>query len=154
MMPPDEDYYDDYYDSKFDLIAIDEFKAQKTQQQLNRWLDGQEMSVKKKGLQGYKRDNLPFIIISNYAPEDVYPKLFAFGQLGPFMSRLEVVKVEKIDIDSIQLLPPPPEEEPQEEGHIQDQEDRQILAAEQLVQIGVDTNGSPLFEPMEESEDE
>jgi len=108
------------------------------------------MSVKKKGLQGYKRDNLPFIIISNYAPEDVYPKLFAFGQLGPFLSRLEVVKVEKIDIENIQLLPPPPEEEPLEEGHFQDREDRELLEKE----IGVDTNGSPLFEAMEESSEE
>lgn len=133
MMPPDEDYYDDYEDNKYQLIAIDEFKAQKTQQQLNRWLDGQEMSVKKKGFQGYKRDNLPFIIISNYAPEDVYPKLFAFGQLGPFLSRLEVVKVEKIDLDNITLNPPPVEEQQTE------------IEGEEQEPVGIDTNGSPIY---------
>jgi len=143
MMPPDEDYYDDYYDGKFDMIALDEFKAQKTQQQLNRWLDGQEMSVKKKGLQGYKRDNLPFIIISNYPPEDVYSKLFAFGQLGPFLSRLEVIKAEKIDLDNIKINEPPPE--PQQQQQEQQSEEEPI---------GIDNNGSPIFEPMEESEEE
>lgn len=92
--PSDEDFYDDYDDDTYDLILFDEFKAQKTIQVLNRWLDGQTLSVRKKGSQGLKRKNLPFVILSNYAPHDAYPKAALDGRIDSFIDRLKVVEVK------------------------------------------------------------
>lgn len=123
----DEDFYDFYDDDQYDLIVLDEFKGQKTIQHMNRWLDGQKMTIRKKGSQGLKTKNLPIIIISNYSPQEVYHKVAEHGRLDSFLDRLEIVEIkEMIDFQSIEFLPPV---------------------------VGMDTNGSPLFaeEPEEET---
>lgn len=136
-MPQDEDYYDDYEDELYHLIALDEFNHQKTMQQLNRWLDGQVQSIKKKGKQYLKKQNLPFIIVSNYSPEQVFPKLAQANLLAPFITRLKIIEVKQIDIENIAW-------EEEEETEYEGEEKH----------IGWDTNGSPLFEPMDESEED
>jgi len=124
--PMDEDFYDFYDDELYDLIVLDEFRGQKTIQHLNRWLDGQKMTYRKKGSQGLKTKNLPIIIISNYSPQEVYHKVAEHGRLDSFLDRLEIIEVrEMLELESIEFLPPV---------------------------VGMDTNGSPLFaeEPEEE----
>ena len=46
---PDEDFYDDYADSNFDLIVFEEFKHQKTVQWMNKFIDGQVCPLRQKG---------------------------------------------------------------------------------------------------------
>jgi len=102
---PNEDFYDHYNDDDYDLIVMDEFGPThdlKPMQTYNRWLDGQVMSLRKKGSQGMKTKILPFIICSNYPPERVYHKVYGRGELEPFLSRLLVVHVEEmIPLDQI-----------------------------------------------------
>lgn len=108
-------------------------------QQLNRWLDGQVQSIKKKGKQYLKKQNLPFIIVSNYSPQQVFPKLAQANLLAPFITRLKIIEVKQIDIENIEWV-----EEEEEETEYEGEEKH----------IGWDTNGSPLFEAMDDSEDE
>jgi len=101
-MPVSEDFYDQYDDRSYDLIVLDEFRAQKTVQQLNLWLQGSTMSVRKKGRQGEKRRNLPMIILSNYSLEGAYRKIseeeeksgVVSDKLDTLRCRLEIVEVE------------------------------------------------------------
>ncbi len=69
---PHEDFYDLYEDGKYDLVILDEFKATKTVQFLNEFLQGSAMSLRKKGTQAEKNDNLPVIVLSNYSLEECY----------------------------------------------------------------------------------
>lgn len=63
---PTEENFDDFYsDSDFDLIVFDEYRGQRPVSSLNLWLDGSNVVFRKKGCQGAKRDNKPFIILSN-----------------------------------------------------------------------------------------
>jgi len=108
-MPTDENFYDFYDDEDYDLIVVDEFKGQKTIQDLNRWLDGQTLTVRKKGTQCMKFRNLPVIIVSNFPPHVVYRNKFEKGELEPFTSRLLVVEIPTmIPFDRIVSAPPPP----------------------------------------------
>jgi len=101
-MPTDENFYDFYDDEDYDLIVLDEFKGQKTIQDLNRWLDGQTLTVRKKGTQCMKFRNLPVIIVSNFPPHVVYRNKFERGELEPFTSRLLVVEIKgMIPLDRI-----------------------------------------------------
>ena len=123
---PSEPFYDHFNDDDYDLIVMDEFGPThdlKPIQEYNKWLDGQVMSLRKKGSQGLKTKNLPFIFCSNYPPERVYHKVFGRGELEPFLSRLTIIKVEEmIPVDRIIPMeaetPPadvlPPHEHPEE----------------------------------------
>ena len=71
-MPRDEEFYDDFEDGCFDLVVLDEYKANKKIQFLNAWADGQPFPLRQKGRQSVKTDNLPLIIVSNYSIEEVY----------------------------------------------------------------------------------
>lgn len=100
-MPASEDFYDQYDDRFYDLIVLDEFRAQKTVQQLNLWLQGSTMSVRKKGKQGQKKKNLPMVILSNYSLEGAYRKISEEEEksgnsekLDTLRCRLEIVEVE------------------------------------------------------------
>ena len=55
-----------------DLCVLDEFRAQKTVQFLNHFLDGSHMPLRQKGRQTLKTDNLPCIILSNFSLEECY----------------------------------------------------------------------------------
>lgn len=114
-----EDFYD-FYSDDIDLVTIDEFKGQKTIQFLNQFLDGQMMCLRQKNHQYLKTKNVPVIFCSNYPLEECYKKAAASGYLDSLSSRLEIIHIpptEKIDLDNIHF------------------------------NVGVDTNGSPLFEP-------
>lgn len=100
-MPASEDFYDQYDDRFYDLIVLDEFRAQKTVQQLNLWLQGSTMSVRKKGKQGQKKKNLPMVILSNYSLEGAYRKISEEEEksgnsekLDTLRCRLEIIEVE------------------------------------------------------------
>jgi len=94
-IPPDEDFYCDFDNDRYDLAIIDEFKGQKTIQWLNRWLDGQPFPLRRKGKPAYlKTKNIPTIIISNYPLETIYRKRVESNSaaLDPLNSRLDVIK--------------------------------------------------------------
>jgi len=100
-MPGSEDFYDQYHDNLYDLIVLDEFRAQKTIQCLNLWLQGSTMPLRKKGSQGLKKKNLPMIILSNYSLEECYSKTSEkeresgnTDKLDTLRCRLEIVEVE------------------------------------------------------------
>lgn len=92
-IPLTEDFYDGY-DDEYDVAVLDEFKGQKTIQWLNQWLDGQKMTLRKKGSQYLKTKNIPTIILSNYKLEECYKKAAEDGRLDSLMSRLKIVEVE------------------------------------------------------------
>ncbi|AUM61809.1 Rep [uncultured virus] len=99
-MPASEDFYDLYDDNLYDLIVLDEFRAQKTIQQLNLWLQGSTMPLRKKGSQGLKKKNLPMIILSNYSLEECYSKTSEkeretgnTDRLDTLRTRLNIVEV-------------------------------------------------------------
>lgn len=93
LMPTTEEFYDHYSDD-YDLVVLDEFKGQKTIQFLNEFLQGSQMSIRKKGSQGNKIKNLPVIILSNYTLEECYPKANADGRLDSLRARLDIVEVD------------------------------------------------------------
>ncbi len=72
MIPTDEEFYDEYEDDAYDLAVLDEYKAQKRIQWLNRWLDGSQVSLRKKGSQYKKNKPLFTLILSNYVPAECY----------------------------------------------------------------------------------
>lgn len=95
-MPKSETFYDLYEDSLYDLIILDEFRAQKTIQELNSWLDGSKMPLRKKGAQSVKEKNLPIIILSNYSLEGAYRKKAEEDpeKVDTLRCRLEIVELE------------------------------------------------------------
>lgn len=103
---PNEENFDDFYnDEDFDLIVFDEFRGQRSVTWLNSWLDGSTINVRKKGSQGLKRANLPFIILSN----DVLSRWIPLASDLPLVRRrLEgVVLRNPIDLDHIYFAPGP-----------------------------------------------
>lgn len=100
---PMEDFYD-YYDDSHDLVVFDEFKGQKTLTFLNRFIQGDVFSLRKKGSQFTKKKNPAFIFLSNFSPDQVYSKN-PDDSLVAFKSRLEIICVEKpIEIDTINFI--------------------------------------------------
>lgn len=93
VIPRDEDFYDGFENDVFDLAVLDEAKSTKTMQWLNQWLDGQVMTLRQKGKQYVKTQNIPTIILSNYKIEDNYKKLYEKNELGPLITRLMFVEV-------------------------------------------------------------
>ena len=92
-MPYDGKWYDTYDDDSYDLIVLDEFKGQKTIQEMNLWLEGGPMMVNRRGTAPVlKRANLPFIILSNYAPRAAYRNC-SEERLSPLLARLTIVAV-------------------------------------------------------------
>lgn len=71
-IPTTEDFYD-AFDNDYDLCVIDEFRGQKPITWMNQFLDGQKMTLRKKGSQYLKKKNIPVIILSNYDLKNCYP---------------------------------------------------------------------------------
>ncbi len=69
-----EDWYDSFFNGRYDLVVLDEFRGGKSIQFLNMWMQGGVFCIKKKGSQYVKRDNLPMIILSNLSLDDCYAK--------------------------------------------------------------------------------
>jgi len=74
---PNEEFYDDYKDTLYDLIVFDEYAPQncKTIQWLNGFSDGSTFPIRQKGKQTVKRANLPIIIMSNLSMRQCYHKV-------------------------------------------------------------------------------
>jgi len=73
--PLEEQWFDGYVDGAYDLIVLDEYKAQKKITQLNPILSGDRVPLSRRGLPPYiKRDILPVLILSNYTPREAYSK--------------------------------------------------------------------------------
>ncbi len=95
---PSEHFHDKWMDDSYDMIVFDEASACHTITSLNKWLDGQPMSVRKKGSQGMKTKNVPFIIISNGDLDEMYPNAYSVRKQA-LARRLVIIEVtEKIQL--------------------------------------------------------
>lgn len=94
---PNEDFYDHWEDSLYDMAVIEEFKGQKPIQWLNQWLDGGVMNMRKKGSQAIKTKAVPTVILSNFSPmgAEIYPNMQETISIGTFRRRLHVVEVDQ-----------------------------------------------------------
>lgn len=115
--PRDEKWWDGYSDSAFDLIVLDEYRAQKMITELNPILSGDPTPLSRRNAPPLvKRDLLPVLILSNFVPEDCYHKVHA-SQLAPLLDRLTVVQVPEGGFIRIEKVPEElPETQPEEEG--------------------------------------
>ncbi len=97
FVPMNEDWYDLYNDTDYDLIVFDEYKSQKTVQFMNQFVEGSPCQFKIKGSQGLKKKNLPVIILSNYHPCDMYPQVSQFKPevLDTFKRRYDIIYLDK-----------------------------------------------------------
>jgi hypothetical protein len=71
-VPMLENFHDFYDDNRFDLIIFDEYRGQKTITEMNSFVDGSTLTLRKKGGQVIKKKNLPVIVCSNYSIGDCY----------------------------------------------------------------------------------
>lgn len=94
---PYEQYFNSWTDD-FDLVVLDEFKAQHRLTFLNQFMQGGiPMTIPKKGSQATKKKNQPVIILSNYSPESCYNNSQG-ASLDAFLQRLEVVDLQHSDL--------------------------------------------------------
>jgi len=97
-MPKTEDWNDLYNDGEYDLVVLDEYKGHKSIQFLNPWLSNDPQPVSRRGKAPImKRDALPFIILSNYRPEEAYRNASPIS-LEALLSRLEVIEFSEGDL--------------------------------------------------------
>jgi len=69
---PNEDFYDEYKDSLYDVIIFDEFVGDKKITWMNNLCDGSTISLRQKGHQIMKRDKKPVIVLSNRSIRQCY----------------------------------------------------------------------------------
>jgi len=94
VWPVDEDYFDEWEDGTYDLIWLDEYKAQKTIQVINRIADGMPTSLKRKFKPPFtKYQNVPLIICSNGTPSENYHNTVGTLQHNALLERFTVVEV-------------------------------------------------------------
>ena len=104
-MPMMEDFYDFFVNHRFHLCLLDEFKAHKTIQFLNLWLQGSKMNLRQKGCQYLKKQNIPTIILSNFSLDECYPKA-DINKLISLQNRLTIIELSRpIDINNIIIEP-------------------------------------------------
>lgn len=101
--PMEESFFDLYDEETHQLVCFDEFKGQHPLTFMNAFLQGDCMSLRKKGSQYLKTKNLPTIILSNYSPRDAYSKVTE-EKLDTFLVRLEVVELAEPIFPLIELL--------------------------------------------------
>jgi len=78
-VPLEEDFYCEWDDNAYDLVVFDEFQCQKTITWMNRFTDGMNCPLKRKGAQTARhRRKTPCVILSNYTWDDSYHKLAQF----------------------------------------------------------------------------
>lgn len=91
--PRDEKWWDGYSDQAYDLIILDEYRAQKMITELNPILSGDPTPLSRRNAPPLvKRDMLPVIILSNFHPACCYTKV-SESQLAPLLDRLILVEV-------------------------------------------------------------
>lgn len=99
--PPRSQYWDGYESGRYDLVVFDEFRADRTLQDLNEFLQGSEITLNVKGSTVVKSDNPPIIILANSPPDRIFSKKKDSPQFKAFLARLTVVRVpdnHKIDV--------------------------------------------------------
>lgn len=75
LIPSDEDYYDEWRDKDYDVAILDEFTGNKPINWMNRWMGGQAMTIRRKGIPGIlKFQPIPTIVMSNRTLESAYQK--------------------------------------------------------------------------------
>lgn len=99
-LPTDEDFYDSYSDSTYDIVVLDEFKAQKRITWLNLFLQGGPMTLRKKGSQIQKLFNIPVIILSNYSLHEAYSNSSQLA-LSSLYARVEIIEWTTNDFISL-----------------------------------------------------
>ena len=73
LIPSDEEYYDEWSDGDYDVAILDEFTGNKPIHWMNRWMGGQPMTVRRKGIiQVKKYQAIPTIVMSNRTLESAY----------------------------------------------------------------------------------
>jgi len=108
--PRDEKWWDGYSDNAYDLIVLDEYRAQKMITELNPILSGDPTPLSRRNAPPLvKRHNLPVLILSNFHPTCCYSKVMA-SQLAPLLDRLQLVEVPTGGLIRLAVLPdePPP----------------------------------------------
>lgn len=114
--PLEEQWFDGYIDGAYDLIVLDEYKAQKKITQLNPILSGDRVPLSRRGLPPYiKRDILPVLILSNYTPREAYHKSLP-AAIESLESRIkllvylpgEVIRLVS-DLPNLEEIPTPPQ---------------------------------------------
>lgn len=91
---PLEETFHDLYDDDYDLIVLDEFNAQVTIAQLNKWLDGQRFNIRIKGGQMMKTKNIPVLILSNHSPAECYRNSNARVVFDALLTRISVIELD------------------------------------------------------------
>ncbi len=89
---------DEYEDADYDLVIIDEFKAQKSITWMNGFVQGGlPFPIERRYCGTRKEKNLPVIVLSNYSIEGAYEKVNMFNpeRLNSLKERFEVVNVVK-----------------------------------------------------------
>lgn len=76
-VPMEENFFDSYDDTAYDVLVFDEYKSQKTIQFMNSFVQGAPLTLRTKGGQTMKKKNLPVILLSNYTPQEMYPNVWA-----------------------------------------------------------------------------
>lgn len=114
-LPTLELFYDLFQEGVHQLGLLDEFVGQIPIHFLNDLLQGTEVTLRTKGGQSLKKTNIPFIILSNYYPENCYSKEDAYT-LSTFNARIKFMELtEPLDLDNIEFIPKPPPQKPNEE---------------------------------------
>ncbi len=107
-MPTLELFYDLYQEGTHLLGLLDEFVGQIPIHFMNDLLQGSDVTLRIKGGQTLKKTNIPFIILSNYYPENCYSKEDAYT-LSTFNARIKLIELTRpIDLDNIEIIPKPP----------------------------------------------
>jgi len=111
--PKEEAWMDGYSDGAYDLILLDEYRAQKRITELNSVLSGDPIPLPRRGTHPIvKRDLLPVMILSNFDPQSAYCKVGP-SQLAPLLDRLTVVRcLGNIRLEPVVVAPPPPPSPP------------------------------------------
>ncbi len=92
VLPYDGNWFDDYADGKYDLMVVDEFKAQYKIQQMNRLLGSEITTLNRRGRPPvHCRDRLPVLVLSNYDVSGCYSKT-EFDSPGLVALRRRVVE--------------------------------------------------------------
>ncbi len=104
-VPMGETFYDNYDDDDFDLIVMDEYEGQKPITWVNSFVDGSTVTLRVKGGQVCKRNNLPVICLCNDSPSAFYHKSRAQSpnSFDAFMRRWEVVVLD-ISVDLFAVI--------------------------------------------------
>ncbi len=75
MVPLDCRTLDDYEDSEYDLIVLDEFKGQKSITWMNGFVQGGHFPVSRRYASTLKTVNHPVIVLSNYSIAEAYERV-------------------------------------------------------------------------------